>query len=221
MELRLEHNSNILAHRLGALSERYESGGRGAGTVSGGVGDPGGVSYGLYQLASKTGTAAAFLRSEGARWAAELSATPGSPAFSTAWKAIATRDGTAFADAQHAFIARSHYRPVVAAVLKTTGHDLDARPDGLRDAVWSAAVQHGRAAPLLIAAIADADTSAPRGSPGHDRATVEAAYRQRSAYVRSIADRSTSAVRRTLMNVVEKRYPAECKAALAMLPVLG
>lgn len=36
------------SHRLGALSERYESGGRGAGTVSTGRGDPGGVSYGLF-----------------------------------------------------------------------------------------------------------------------------------------------------------------------------
>lgn len=217
----MEHNSNLLAHRLGALSERYESGGRGAGTVSGGVGDPGGVSYGLYQLASKTGTAAAFVRCEGARWAEELSATPGSPTFSSAWKAIAARDGAAFADAQHAFIARSHYRPVVAAVRKATGHDLDARADGLRDAVWSAAVQHGRAAALLIAAVGDADERAPRGSRQHDRAFVEKSYRQRSAYVRALAQRSPPAVRRTLMTVVEKRYPSECAAALAMLPVLG
>ena len=62
------------SHQLGALSERYESGGRGCGTVSGGQGDPGGVSYWLHQLASKTGTVAAFLKAEGARWAAELGA---------------------------------------------------------------------------------------------------------------------------------------------------
>jgi hypothetical protein len=44
------------AHRIGAIAERFESGGRGPGTVSSGAGDPGGISYGTYQLASRTGT---------------------------------------------------------------------------------------------------------------------------------------------------------------------
>src|SRR5579859_1006251 len=34
------------APALGKLSEKYETGGRGPGTISGGVGDYGGVSYG-------------------------------------------------------------------------------------------------------------------------------------------------------------------------------
>lgn len=38
---------------LGELSEKFETGGRGAGTVSGGQGDPGGASYGSYQMSSK------------------------------------------------------------------------------------------------------------------------------------------------------------------------
>src|SRR5262249_46471025 len=42
---------------LGSLSEKYESGGRGPGTVSTGKGDLGGVSYGTYQLSSKVGRA--------------------------------------------------------------------------------------------------------------------------------------------------------------------
>jgi len=59
--------------RLGALSAEFESGGRGPGTVSSGKGDPGGVSYGIYQLSSKAGTVAGFLSGEGAPWGAELS----------------------------------------------------------------------------------------------------------------------------------------------------
>lgn len=209
-------------HRLGTLSEHYESGGRGPGTVSGGGGDPGGVSYGLYQLASRTGTAAAFMQAEGARWAAELSGEPGTPAFSEGWKAIAARDGEEFAEAQHAFIERSHYRPAVQAALAATGLDLDARPDGLRDAVWSTAVQHGSAARLLIAAIADADGAAgPRGTLAHDRALVEAIYRARAAHVRALAARSGPAVRRVLTHVATRRYPDELAAALAMLLPLG
>jgi hypothetical protein len=205
------------SHQLGSLSERYESGGRGTGTVSGGQGDPGGVSYGLYQLASKTRTVAAFLKAEGARWAAELGAAPGSTAFSAAWKAIAAREAPAFSAAQHAFIERSHYRPAVAGVRQATGHDLDARPDALRDATWSTAVQHGGAVRLLTRAVTVADAAAARGTHPHDRATLQAIYQQRAAYVRAIADKSSLVVRRTLMSVVERRYPDELAEAQAML----
>ena len=46
--------------RIGILSEKYEGGG--PATVSTGEGDPlGGVSYGTYQLATNTGSAAAFV----------------------------------------------------------------------------------------------------------------------------------------------------------------
>ena len=50
---------------LGQVSEKYESNGSGVGTVSGGMGgkDPGGVSYGKYQLASKNGSMQEFLNS--------------------------------------------------------------------------------------------------------------------------------------------------------------
>ena len=50
---------------LGDVSAKYESGNGGAKTISSGTGDPGGVSYGSYQLASKTGTLEAFLKASG------------------------------------------------------------------------------------------------------------------------------------------------------------
>lgn len=197
------------ATRLGALSAQYETGGCGPGTVSTGVGDPGGVSYGSYQLASKTGTATAFVRAEGAAWPQLGHAPPGSPAFSAVWWDIAAREPQAFDDAQHAFIERTHYRPVVAAVLARTGLDLDARAQPIRDAVWSIAVQHGKAADIL----ADALATRPQG----DEATLRAIYAARSAYVRKVAERSTGANRRTLLSVVENRYPSELAQALAAL----
>src|SRR5262245_1600060 len=46
------------ATELGNLSAKYETGGRGPGVVSTGAGDFGGVSYGSYQMATKTGTVA-------------------------------------------------------------------------------------------------------------------------------------------------------------------
>lgn len=203
-------------HRLGAISERFESGGRGPGTVSGGQGDPGGVSYGTYQLASRTGTAAAFLRGEGSRWATLLCDAPGTPGFSAAWKDIAVCEAEAFAAAQHAFIARTHYLPVIKAVIAARGYDLGQCHPAVRDAVWSAAVQHGGAAGLAKTAVTDADSKANRATAAHDRAFVEALYRRRTDYVRAIAARSAPPVRRTLTTVADRRYPQELAAALAL-----
>jgi len=203
-------------HRLGALSEQFESGGRGPGAVSSGRGDPGGVSYGVYQLSSRMGVVAAFLANEGRAWRTELAGgAPGSEAFSAAWKAIAAREADAFAEAQHGFIQRTHYQPAVNAVAKRTGLDLDARHPAVRDVVWSVAVQHGGAAGILADAIARADAAPGRDDPGYDRALIEAIYAVRADYVRGVAGRSPAGARATLESVVRKRYPAELAAALA------
>ncbi len=210
--------SDRAGDRLGALSEQFESGGRGAGTVSSGAGDPGGVSYGIYQLASKTGTVATFIKTEGATWAADFrSAVPGSEAFSKIWRAVAARDPEEFAEAQHAFIERTHYRPAVAAVLKATGLDLDTRHRAVRDVVWSVAVQHGGAGTILNAAVAEVDATLLRSRADYDRALIVAIYGQRTGYVLRVAGRSNATAARTLRSIAESRYPAELKAALDML----
>lgn len=217
-EIAPEPGAAPAGRRLGALSERYESGGRGPGTVSSGLRDPGGVSYGLYQLASRTGTAAEFINAEGVRWSRDwIGRVPGTSAFSAAWQAVAARDGAAFAEAQHAFIERTHYRPVVAAVKAKTGLDLDLRADAVRDACWSCAVQHGGAAKILAGAVALADGGAGRAAAGYDRRLVEAIYAVRSDYVRRIAQTAQPGARRTLLELAEQRYPSERARALAML----
>ena len=208
------------APRLGALSEHFESGGRGPGAVSSGRGDPGGVSYGIWQLSSRAGTAAAFVAAEGARWRGDFAGmAPASAAFSAAWQAIAAREGEVFGQAQHAFIERSHYRPAVAAVLQRTGLDLDVRHAAVRDAAWSVAVQHGGAVGVLVTAIGQADKDRDRGDAGYDHALVQAIYAARSAYVLRVAARAGlgTAQGRTLQSVARDRYPAELAAALALL----
>ena len=203
--------------RLGALSARFESGGRGPGAVSSGRSDPGGVSYGIYQLSTKAGTAAAFVEAEGAPWLGDFAGEkPGSEAFSAAWKAIAVREPDAFAQAQHAFIERTHYRPAVTSVLHSTGLDLDARHQAVRDATWSVAVQHGRAARLLAAAVGKADAVLSREDLGYDRQLVEAVYGERAEYVLRLAGRSKEPVRSTLEAITRNRYPAELAAARSM-----
>ena len=207
---------------IGALSERYESGGRGPGTVSTGKGDPGGVSYGLYQMASRTGAVAKFLAGEGARWAPEFgAAAPGSPPFTTVWQAIATREPEAFARAQHGFIERSHYRPVAAAVLARTGLDLARRAAALQDVCWSCAVQHGAAARLIAGAVTVTDAQLPRTAADYDRWLIEAIYAARSDHVLRLAVRAAPGPGATLRGLAERRYPAERAAALAMLKADG
>lgn len=202
--------------RLGALSERYESGGRGPGTVSGGHGDPGGVSYGLFQLSSKAGSVAAFLATEGAPWVRELGDGAGSAAFSSQWRAIAAREPDVFAEAQRRFIERTHYRPAVSRVLADTGLDLDGRHDAVRQATWSTAVQHGGAKGILIEAISRADALFGRGDILYDEALVQAIYSVRTAYVERLAARATGATRQVLTNAAQGRYPAERAEALRM-----
>ena len=196
--------------RLGALSERYESGGRGPGTVSSGAGDPGGVSYGLYQLSSNAGTARAFVANEGRHWAALLPGAPGSARFSAGWRDVAEREPEAFAEAQHAFIERTHYRPAVEGVKMRSGVDLDARGAAVRDVVWSVAVQHGKAVDVLLDGLARAGTGAS------DADLIREIYAARSAYVEGVAYRQSGANRKTLLSIVQNRYPDELRRALAM-----
>lgn len=202
---------------LGKLSERYESGSNGVGTVSSGAADPGGVSYGIWQLSSKAGTAAAFVAAEGERWRADFGGTtPGSAAFSQAWKRIAAREPQAFAAAQHAFIERTHYRPAVAAVRSATVLDLDSRHAAVRDATWSVAVQHGGAAKILTAAVKGTDAQMARTAAGYDKLLVETIYAERADYVLAVAAKSDPVSARALQGIVRSRYPAELADALAM-----
>lgn len=207
-------------HRIGAIAERFESGGRGPGTVSSGSGDPGGISYGTYQLASRTGTLGRFLEKEGARWAAELAGggKPGSEGFSAVWKAIALREREAFATAQHSFIARTHYAPAVDKVRAGKAVDLDTRHDAVREAVWSVSVQHRRAADILMRAVDAARAGGGDDGAAFDRRLVDAIYDARGAYVLRIAasPRLTPREAAQLRSIVANRYPAERKAVMAL-----
>lgn len=209
-----------IAPALGSLSEEYECGERGPGTVSSGKNDAGGVSYGVYQLSSATKTCAAFVKSEGKQWAAELAVgVAGSEPFSNAWRAIAKREPDAFRRAQHAFIERTHFRPVVAAVADRKGIDLDSRSEAVRNMVWSMAVQHGGAPNILIGAVDQVDRDTDRASPDYDRKLIETGYDARIAYVRAVADnpKLSKGVRQQLESITKNRFPRERAKALAML----
>src|SRR5436190_8198583 len=97
--------------KLGKLSEKYESGGRGSATVSTGVGDPGGVSYGTYQLASKVGQADRFVTKYYPKEFEGLKA--GTPEFTAKWKELAKKDEKGLHEKEHEYIKASHFDPQV------------------------------------------------------------------------------------------------------------
>ena len=124
---------------LGQTSAYFESGGKGAGTISSGRGDFGGKSYGTYQLSSSAGTLHDFVKNGG--YADKLTAKPGTTEFDWQWKNLANSD-PAFAQAQHDYIKRTHYDKA-AESLKANGVDLSGRGKAVQDMLWSTSVQFG------------------------------------------------------------------------------
>jgi len=205
-----------LADLLGELSAKYETGNRGPGTVSSGVGDPGGVSYGSYQMASKKGVATRFVCQPGFPWLSDFKGLKaGSPPFTACWKRIAAAEKQAFQRAQHAFIKKSHYDQLAAKVLKEDGLDVNTRSRALQDVIWSTAVQHGGATPIIHRALAKVSVS--KTDRGYDEQVIRAIYAERGrkkadgglAYFSS----SSPSVKRGVAN----RFKNELADALAML----
>ena len=201
---------------LGNLSKKYEVGGNGPGTVSGGHGDVGGVSYGSYQLASKFGNARKFLRKEGKQYEPEFKDyKEGTKPFSDVWKAIAKREPEQFHNAQHDYIQRTHFDPQVAKIKEISGIDVMTRSHALMDAVWSAAVQHGPRS-SLVGKVLKSLTIKP-SDPKYDSQALIAIYGERG---RTNADGvlvhfsgNSAAVQRG----VAKRFRNELRDALTML----
>lgn len=197
------------AERLGALSGKYESSGN-PGTVSPGKDDPGGASYGTYQLSLNKGTLKTFLDSEDfSRWRREFKdLKPGTQEFDRMWKVVAARDD-AFGEAQHNFIARTHYAPAVSRVKKETGLDIDSRHIAVREATWSAAVQHRRASALLSDAVQRTDNKIGRRDKGYDKELVDQIYRVREAYVLHQAEITKNPRNSNYLKQSAKRYAQE------------
>jgi LysM repeat protein len=167
-----------LAIELGSLSAKYETSGRGPGTVSTGSGDPGGVSYGSYQMATKTGTVARFVSQPNFQWRKIFQdLRPGTAAFTSMWKLIAATEPRAFQRSQHAFIKKTHYDLLVAKILDEDGLDVNSRSRALQNAVWSVAVQHGGASSIVHNAIAANDLDSTL--PNFDEALIKAIYAER------------------------------------------
>lgn len=178
---------------LGELSKLYEVGKNGGpATVSKPSDDPGGISYGTYQIASETGTMAnflGFLKSVRPAYFKELATAGGVPAakdhtseFPMTWISLERDNRPDFGEIQHAFIQLSHYNPFVGKLRKapTNGglnFDLNSRTITLRNVGWSVAVQHGPANNVFYNALKDQDLS---DDGLDDKEIIERVYGERS-----------------------------------------
>ena len=207
---------NAREDELGSLSAKYETGGRGPGVVSTGVGDPGGVSYGSYQMASKMGVPQRFVCQKGFQWANDFAnLTAGTADFTACWKRIAAAQTDAFQKAQHAFIKQSHYDLLAAKVLAENKLDVNTRSFALQNVVWSTAVQHGGATPIVGRAIAN--LSCATSDPTYDKQLICAIYAERG---RKKPDGNLAYFGKSSPSVqagVSKRFQNEQVDALAML----
>lgn len=147
---------------LGQTSEKYESGGKGPGTINAYTGaaggDLGGASYGTYQLASYL---PATMSSGKARPSSKNSPVkqfianskfkdkfadlePATPEFDNKWKEIASQFKDEFKKEQHDYIKKKYY-DVAVANLQRVGLDLTKYGPAVQDLIWSNAVQFGPA----------------------------------------------------------------------------
>jgi hypothetical protein len=161
---------------LGKLSEKYESSNRGPATVSTGRGDPGGVSYGTYQLASKVGTTDRFVK----RYYPDefKGLTAGTPEFTKRWKELAEKDAAGLRKNEHAFIKETHYDPQAKLLKDELGLDVAKRSATLRDVVWSVAVQHGPRTDLITDSVKPLLKKANLADVS-DEAIIRAVYAER------------------------------------------
>ena len=204
----------LMAGELGTLSEKYESSHRGPGTVSTGEGDPGGVSYGSYQLASKAGRADEFVKRYYSKEFAGLKG--GSPEFTAKWKELAAKDPKGLHANEHAFIQETHYDPQVKKLQKDLGLDVTKRSAALRDVVWSTAVHHGPNTDAIVVAVKPLLAKDPIANIT-DEAIIRAVYAERG---RKTPDGKLARFKRVSDSWIpglSKRFVNEEKDALEML----
>lgn len=145
---------------LGQTSEKYESGGKGPGTINdykgAAAGDFGGASYGIYQFASYLPAVSGTGKSRPSAKGSPLETyirrskysnrfkglTPATAEFDSVWKQIASEDPNGFREDQHEFIKKRYY-DVMVTNLSRYGFDASKYGAGVQDLIWSTAVQLG------------------------------------------------------------------------------
>jgi hypothetical protein len=200
---------------LGKLSEKYESSGRGPGTVSTGKGDPGGVSYGSYQLASKIGRADQFVSKY---YPTEFKGLKGgSEEFTKKWKELAAKDPKGLHQSEHEFIKVTHYDPQVAKLKQDLNLDVTKRSAALRDVVWSSAVHHGPRTDAITAGVKPLLDKGKKIESISDEEIIKATYAERGRKNPDGKLKRFKGVSDDWIPGLTRRFENEMKDALDML----
>ena len=137
-----------MAAGFGSVAEKYETGGRGSGTI--GYDTTGGTSYGKYQIASKPGTMDSYIKhlaQTNPEAAAQLQAAGPSNTGSTSgkfadtWKKLS--QSGALGSTESSFIKKSHYDPAMAGIKNKGLQDMIGGDKGLQEMLFSTSTQHG------------------------------------------------------------------------------
>lgn len=199
---------------LGKLSTKYETGNRGPATVSTGKGDPGGVSYGSYQLASKIGRADQFVRKH---YPEEFKGLKGgTDEFTKKWKELASKDPDGLKRKEHEFILVTHYNPQ-AEKLKKAGLDVTARSAAFRDVVWSTAVHHGPNTDVITSSLTTLTKGGKAVADVPDADLIKAVYAERGKTTPDGKLARFKGVSDDWIPALKKRFENELKDALEML----
>lgn len=201
---------------LGDLSSKYESNGN-PGLISSGKGDPGGKSYGCYQLSSKAGSLQDFIRWADRHYPWIGTTIRHSPDIDSGWRECARLDRPEFAAAQWAYI-KARYYDTAAGSLAQAGFHAEKHSYAMRDVIWSRAVQYGAGRVTRMWQEACKCMYNGKDYTGYPNLTyvddkrfdydlIVASYKVSKAWIRA------ESVRYGL----EKRFKDECSEALQML----
>lgn len=209
---------------LGKTSEKYESGGKGPGTINdyngSAGGDLGGASYGTYQFASylpetmtngrarpsaKNSPVLQYINSSKFKDRFD-GLIPATAAFDSKWKEVASSNNKEFKDDQHDFVKRKYYDVMISNLIRV-GLDLSKYGPSVQDLVWSTAVQFGpNKTNIFTIPLANKSELTDK-----DIVELVSAYKQES--VESLFKSSSDGIR----SGVKNRYAQEKTALLGLL----
>ncbi|NLY08537.1 MAG: hypothetical protein GXZ11_01340 [Tissierellia bacterium] len=132
---------------LGIVSKKEEVGDGDGGSISSGVGDYGGKSYGIPQFTSAGGGGSAntFVKSlEDTEFSKFFkgAGVAGTDSFDAAWRNAYASNPEGFTQKQQEYVYKTHIEPFIAATLKQKGVDLSSTR-ALQELAFSTATQYG------------------------------------------------------------------------------
>lgn len=201
--------SSSTGGKLGFISAKYETGGYDGGKVSSGAGDYGGISYGIPQFSTTTGSADKFVN-----WLKQSNpemgkyfgnSRAGSTEFSNAWKQVYSKYGDAFSNVQTSYAYDNFVQPLANLAKQKTGIDY-TRSDALKELLFSTAIQFGSGS-LGLSALGNVSANMS------DADIINASYDKKIANYKSFFKDSSSDVQESVRN----RFANERNDVLALV----